>query len=196
MSVFFTVENQDITRELLVIPAAILFLVIIWMYLRYRGKQPRFLIPKLPDPVPPRDYSHLGGEELRFASEFWEYMHVFAIDFESRGHPLHYRQLLDLLQFAPSADLKVYAAEVLKHSRHLKLYTNDSELRTEMIDVILKSILESDKITEAYSELLLEIQIYDDEKEKILETITEKLPSASPTQKQVLINIKDSRLTD
>ena len=183
-------ENQDITRELLLIPAVIMFFIIIWMYLRYRGKQPRYLIPKLPDPVPPRDFSHLTGDDLKFASDFWEYMHVFAIDFESRGHPLHYRQLVDLLQYAPSSDLKVYAAEVLKSSKHLKLYTGDAELRNEMLDVLLKNILDSDEVTEAYSELLLEIKTYDDEKEKIIESLNKKLPSTSPTQKQILQNLK------
>ncbi len=186
------IADSGIIRDLLILPVVIMFLMIMLMYLKYRKRQPHFLIPQLPDPVPKRDFTELEDDERKFAAEFWEYMDAVAYDFEKTGHPLQYRQFIDLLRYAPSADLKIFSAQVLTNSKHLQLYANDAELRSEILQIIEEKALESDEISEAYFKLLLKLPTTQSEKEDIAEFIDKNLADASEKQKQMLNNLKNN----
>ena len=93
---------------------------------------------------------------------FWEFLDKFKEDFENRGHPLQYRQLIDLLRDGPIWDLKIFSAETLKESKHLQKYSTDSVLRREIYEIVienLKSTETVDKSATALTSLLLSLPL-------------------------------------
>jgi len=146
----------------------------IWIYVRFRRSQPQVYLRSLPDPVPPRDYKDLSSEDRDDAKVFWEFLQSFKEDFEKVGHPLQYRQLIDMLQHGPIQDLKDFGAETLVDSKHLSNYTKDEELRREIYEIILKNA-ENDSLSEdsiiTYEKLLLSIPLTNQEAEKIINII-------------------------
>ena len=140
----------------------LMMLLFVWIYVKFRRSQPNIYIRNLPEPVPPRDYSVLAYENQEEARFFWEFLDKFKEDFEKRGHPLQYRQLIDLLQYGPIWDLKTFSAETLKESKHLRKYSTDSVLRREIFEIVienLKSTEAVDKSAPALTSLLLSLPL-------------------------------------
>ena len=186
--------QESITRELIVLPAAFIFIAIVWMYLKYRGKQPRLLIPELPAEIPSQDVTDLSDEDREKANFFWDFMNAFAFDFERAGHPVQYRQFVDLLKYAPSASLRIFACKNLGSSKHLRKYTLDKVLRDEIIEIVLKNVTSEINVTNNYIKLLLQLPLKSDEIDDIINKMR-KTPVKSDVTENYITKLRTLRTT-
>ncbi|MCD4657620.1 MAG: hypothetical protein K8S87_08765 [Planctomycetes bacterium] len=170
----------------------LMMLLFVWIYIKFRRSQPAIYIRNLPSPVPPRDYSSLPVENQEEARFFWEFLDKFKEDFEKTGHPLQYRQLIDLLQYGPIMDLKIFSAETLLVSKHIKKYAADSVLRKEIYENIIENLQSNEKTEQsasAFTSLLLVLPLTQKEMLEII-SIFEQESKISYIIEDVIVKLK------
>jgi len=173
----------------------LMMLLFVWVYVKFRRSQPSIYIRNLPTPVPPKDYSILPSENQDEARFFWEFLDKFKEDFEKKGHPLQYRQLIDLLQYGPIWDLKTFSAETLKESKHLRKYASDSVLCREIFEIIienLKSIKTTDESTSALNSLLLTLPLTQADTKEIISIFEQESKRFSYDIENLIVKLKNN----